>query len=219
MKVNYAKASKTQRKANLKLINETTLTKEKLKKIKNYAARKGLSIKECKQEFKKSKLFRSLFLPEVSRQNVFEKAFFAYLMDTFGIESVVKLQTVGNNALFLDDGRVVSAVQKSDDNRSKSIDFELFVDGTRFLISHKYTENEGGAQDNQYTDVHLFLQEAKSLKEAHTVCIAVVDGDYYKRNGRLQFLQKKYNSKNVKVITSEKLAWLIKSLTKKSKAA
>lgn len=211
MKVNYDAEQTKAKKANLKLLDDAVLTKDKKEKVKRYALKKGLSIKACEKEFRSNKLFRSLFIPDTSRQNVHEKAFGAWLQERFGEDNVFKLSNSGTTALFFEKGSLTQG-KKSDKNLSKSIDFDLVFNGKRFLISHKYTENEGGSQDNQYTDIQLFLKEAQAVKESKTYAIAVVDGEYYQRYSRLEFLQKLYQKKKVFVTTSDKLESLIKKI-------
>lgn len=220
MKVNYDAEQTKAKKANLKLLDDSVLTKEKKEKVKRYALKKGLSIKACEKEFRSNKLFRSLFIPDTSRQNVHEKAFGSWLQERFGEHNVFKLSNSGTTALYFEKGSLNQG-KKSDKNLSKSIDFDLVFNGKRFLISHKYTENEGGSQDNQYTDVQLFLKEAQGVKDAKTYAIAVVDGEYYQRYSRLEFLQKLYQKKKVFVTTSDKLESLLKKIapSKSKKAA
>ena len=220
MKVNYEEFKNKLKKTNLKLVDDATLTKEKRERVRSWAMKKGLSIKECESEFRKNKLFRSLFTPDVSRQNVYEKAFHTTLAHTFGWTNVSKLHNGGDQALYVEKGQLRQG-SKAAKNLAKSVDFDLVVDSKRFVISHKYTDSEGGSQDNQFTDVQLFLQECKGWKESNTFAIAVVDGEYYKRFGRLNFLKNNYETSKVFVTTSDKLESLIKSLvsSKKKKAA
>lgn len=214
MKVNYELMKKKLQKLNVKSVEDSVLTKEKRARVRSYATRKGLSIRACEKAFRTSKEFRSLFVPDVSRQNVYEKAFYESLILTFGYGSVSKLANAGDKALYVEKGRLVKG-EKSPWNLTKSVDFDLVYGGNRFVISHKYTEHEGGSQDNQLTDIKLFLQECKGWKESKTYAIAVVDGDFFKRNKRLQLLQELYQNKRVFVTTSDKLESLVKSLAKK----
>ena len=61
----------------------------------------------------------------------------------------------------------------------KSIDFEWNTKEFKIYASHKYTEMNGGAQDNQYKDIQDFLHHARDCNQKNVLFLAICDGDYY----------------------------------------
>lgn len=51
--------------------------------------------------------------------------------------------------------------------------------------------DEGGAQDNQFSNVKRFLREAQACRDPNTLFLAICDGSYYQRphDGRPSRLQ------------------------------
>lgn len=85
-------------------------------------------------------------------------------------------------------------------SKAKTIDFTFLVHSIRFYISHKCIRENGGSQDNQYRDLELFLEHARSsrsqIKGEKRYFLALCDGEYFdfpsKGNGetRLEALQR-----------------------------
>lgn len=209
MRVNYAKAVKAQQKQNLKLVTGASPDQRMRAKIKREAKRIQASERAILHLYQKSPTFRKYLAPKASRQSVHETAFFEALVRTFGKDSVVKLPSSGKNALYLEKGKVVSQSKKSPWNLSKSVDFMVEVEGTKFYICHKYTKQEGGSQDNQYADIQSVMLQGRGCQKGHV--IAVCDGEYYTPE-RMAHLNKHFTTKRVHVCTSEVLDTLIASL-------
>lgn len=79
-------------------------------------------------------------------------------------------------------------------------------------VSHKYTKDEGGAQDNQYKDIQEFLKNSRDTSLKNTIFLAICDGDYYKQKDsktgditKIERLKKLTDNKTVFVITIDEL--------------
>lgn len=132
-------------------------------KIKNHAkAFEGLITEEEIQEgILTNVIIASKFCKEPSKQNISEKL----AIQVLGVE---KLPTQGKNCIrFNDSGDIVS----SSEGHTKSADF-MYQD---YYATQKYTDGEGGAQDNQRNDVIDFLKRG-SIKNK---VVAIVDGPYW----------------------------------------
>ena len=106
----------------------------------------------------------SKFCKNPGRQNISEKL----AAEVLGLK---KLSASGKNCIrFNDEGDIVS----DKNGNTKSADF--MFDG--YYATQKYTDWEGGAQDNQYADVVDFLKRG-SIK--HKVA-AIVDGPYWDKH-------------------------------------
>ena len=107
-------------------------------------------------------------------------------------------------------------VRKGDVNKglTKSIDFRWEFDGNTYYAAHKYTKDEGGAQDNQFNDLCNFLINASKSKDENVYFLAIGDGDYYKRKykdganyylSRIDYMNSKYSSKNAVALSTDEL--------------
>ena len=49
----------------------------------------------------------------------------------------------------------------------------------KFYATHKYTNEPGGSQDNQYKDVQQFHEESRSCLNSDVYFLSITDGAYY----------------------------------------
>ena len=109
-------------------------------------------------------IIASKFCKDPGKQNISEKL----AAEVLGLN---KLPASGKNCIrFNDSGEIVSNSVGS----TKSADFKI----NDYYVTQKYTNEEGGAQDNQRNDVIDFLKKG-SLK--HKVA-ALVDGSYWDKH-------------------------------------
>lgn len=119
------------------------------------------SYEDVKNAILTSDIVASKFCKDPSKQNISENL----AAEVLGLD---KLPTQGKRCIrFSDSGDIVS----TSTGNTKSADFIL--DG--YYATQKYTDGEGGAQDNQRNDVIDFLKRG-SIK--HKVA-AIVDGAYW----------------------------------------
>lgn len=169
-------------------------------KIINWATLRGIEPDKLLLDIEQSTYFKYAFVKDPNRQNVYEKAALNFLVSTPMIKDAIKLPHNGVNALFVNKGILtpgenISRTQR-EEQKSKSIDFKFTIKpcGQRTTTltcyaMHKYTDSEGGAQDNQFSDLRLFLENCPTKRlECY---IAFADGEYYAT--RIQQLKDEFN--------------------------
>lgn len=155
------------------------------KKIINHIAFfEGLmSYEDVRQGILDNIIIASKFCKDPSKQNISEKA----AIELLGVE---KLPQVGARSIrFNDSGDIVHIAQ----GNTKSADFKL----NEYFATQKYTNETGGAQDNQRNDVIDFLKRG-SIKNK---VAAVVDGPYWDKHWRAELAKMFADNSNV-LITS-----------------
>lgn len=120
------------------------------------------------------------FAKDPLKQNFAELFQHDYLRDMKGKHAIIKMSGGGKKACYLIDGKMVSGLSKkpSGSNSTKSIDFQC--DNEYYYA--KYTDADGGAQDNQCDDGKRFIEQANIYVSQHNddkVFILLVDGAYY----------------------------------------
>lgn len=161
-----AYVEEAKRKARLANIDEVRKDIDKpqvQKKIKNHIeAFDGVMTEdEVRDAILTNIIVASKFCKEPGKQNISEKL----AIEVLGVK---KLPSQGKNCIrFNDNGDIVSTSA----GNTKSADFMY----GEYYATQKYTDGEGGAQDNQRNDVIDFLKRG-SIK--HKVA-AVVDGIYW----------------------------------------
>jgi len=127
--------------------------------------------------------FADFFVPILAKRNFFESKTLKYLQTELGYP-MVKMNHVGDHALYLSDGRIVS---NPTINSTKSFDFKMLEKRSTTFIAHKYIHENGGAQDNQFNDLKYFLVQAnkyfdadrEDLFDSNIKFMAIVDGEYF----------------------------------------
>lgn len=175
------------------------ISKETYKKIENVLEIVGIKTKEeLFEELKTSKLASAIFYmltKNPKKQNIPEKTALSILQKAN--PNIKNLPQTGKNALHLTpEGQFSSTAN----GNSKAIDFYLEKDDKKYYIFHKFTEQSGGAQDNQLRDAINFLINAKNNKEINSYFVALLDGNYYK--DKLVYLKKTYSTSRVFVMTT-----------------
>lgn len=144
-----------------------------------------------------SKVAASVLAISAEKQSIAEKAQIGYLKER-GLP-VVKLASTGSDSVRLLRGDLCYGLGKHVD-ATKAIDC---VCGHDFLYL-KWTKEQGGAQDNQASDVIDFLKKAKRYVNKHDDSvrfIAIVDGDFYDEK-KVNILNK-FTNERVLVRTSD----------------
>lgn len=145
-------------------------------RIKSYCERTGYDPRAVHERIVEDEMFRWCFVVDPIRQNVFEKIAAEHIESMTGISSFKKY---GTNDLFIVAGALKEKKElKGMRPESKSIDFSWKYDRRNFYASHKYTNESGGAQDNQYRDVQRFIEDANKIG-GRDIFVAIVDGEYY----------------------------------------
>lgn len=157
-------------------------------KIKNYCKKYNLNIEEVNSRIRaKDRITASIFIKDPLKQNITENLISVYLKTS-------KLLIGGKRCVRFDgEGNIVCV---KGNNISKSADF--YINGIYY--TQKYTNEPGGAQDNQFADVEQFLRNGS---KKHKVG-AILDGNYWKIHKKI--LEKEFAcNPNIKITCADKL--------------
>jgi hypothetical protein len=145
-------------------------------KIKNHSDKTGLDEDLIIQSIKTDKVAASHFAKDPLKQNIAEPLQIKIYNEKFNTK-IVKLSTNGKNAVWLKDGLLLN---KKQETATKSMDG--FDEENENYYYCKYTNEKGGAQDNQYKDLIKFVIECNKYCEKNTdkKCFSVlISGSYY----------------------------------------
>lgn len=157
-------------------------------KIQNHcAAFNGIMTEEqVRQAILNDVVVASKFCKDPGKQNISEKL----AAEILGLK---KLPSQGKNCIrFNDNGEIVS----TSTGNTKSADFMY----GEYYATQKYTDGEGGAQDNQRNDVIDFLKRGSI---SHKVA-AIVDGAYWDKH-ILELIAEFENNPNVLITSVTKI--------------
>jgi len=188
---------KVQNEANSLLLNNnseefsnSTSTNWLVVKVNNHINKCKLfsNVNEVLREITKSSLVASFFAKDPKKQNISEKSQLEFLN-----QKLNRLVSKPSCLYIMTDGKIEKHTKHPSNATAKSIDFESIDNSCGFDCQEYYfakvTEQGGGAQDNQWTDVRSFIEGAKknldiikSEKGDYSLgpkFIAVVDGHFY----------------------------------------
>lgn len=218
--MDYEKGYKKQVKKNNKEVLNQLDSKSMKIKIDNFADKHGYNPKEVKENIKNNEMFRSVFAKDPAKQNFYQNKAAEYIKSMNNVKNFEVLPTNGDNAKYIVNGNILEGKNlKNKNQEAKSIDFYFESGKHKIYASHKYTKNEGGAQDNQYKDVQAFLNNSRYNNLKDTKFIAICDGDYYQNKNsksgddtRIEQLQRLTDNKNVFVTDIDGLDSVLKNL-------
>lgn len=177
------------RKINIEILRKEINKKWVKTKIRNHIKKWGGMFKEeeIKNQIMENDLVASKFIKEPGKQSSHEIAACKYIQKIRKIDKIENLPS--STKTFFVNGLLT---EDRGDSNVKSVDMELTYKGEKIYVFHKYTDVEGGSQDNQYNDVINCLNNAIGTKNK---VIFICDGDYYRRKNRMVFLKNKQTSK------------------------
>lgn len=217
-KLDYEKEYKKQFKKNLNDVCNEIDSDSMKNKINNWAKKNDKSPKEVRQKILDDDFFRRCFVKEPSKQNFYQNKAADFIKNIDGVENFKTLPQNGSNALYIINGNIHKGENLKNKNQdSKSIDFYWEYNNKKFYASHKYTKEEGGAQDNQYKDIQSFLIDSRDNNLKDTNFVAICDGDYYqnkdnktKDSSRIERLKRLTNNNNTFVMTINEIPAFLK---------
>lgn len=150
-------------------------------KIDSYCLKYDYDLDYIYNKSKSDGIFVNQFVEEPGKQNLHEDTAATWLKDTlFFVDNFKQLPKSGPNIIYVIDGKVTN--NKTNDN-IKSIDFSweynFKSEKILFYATHKYTNERGGSQDNQYHDVLEFHKEASKCIDDNVFYFSITDGKYY----------------------------------------
>lgn len=147
------------------------------KKIETLAKNMNITETYARYKVKTDPDIAGLLAKDPSKQNLCELLAKEYIEMSLGQE-IIKLPSRGLNAQYVVHGVITVGRQSTD--IGKSIDFTWGSNKLTAYMTHKYTNNEGGAQDNQANDATKFLQNASYSNNKKLMFYVGCDGAYYK---------------------------------------
>ena len=182
-------------------------------KITNYSNKYDLPILFIRNKILKDNIFANQFAKDPSKQTFHQNLASDFISSLEGVKDFKTLPANGKNALYIIDGKL-GKENEIVKGTSKSIDFYWRFNGYECYAAHKYTDVDGGSQDNQYTDLIDFLKNASLSKEKKTIFFAIGDGDYYQRkhtktkneyNNKIEYMNGLYGTKHSVALTINEL--------------
>ena len=156
------------------------LDSKQLKKIENQAERYGHSIEEVLDSVLHNEVaYRAIVGKSPERMDYYEDTLVEFLKSLKCVKTAVKLPKSGPNAKYIVNGKILTGGGRRND--VKSLDLEIsFTNGEVLFAVHKYTMEDGGAQDNQYREAKETLKQIHDSRGKVSVNLAaILDGDYY----------------------------------------
>ena len=172
------------------------------KKIKEEVVRTGdiISYDEILQELCDGRYCAMrLFAKDPLKQNFAENLQIEYLKQTH-YKNIIKLKSGGLNAHYLFNGEIITNVSSApkDTQCTKSLDFLYSETDNQIYFYAKYTNDEGGAQDNQTADAQKFVVQANEYcnkNKNNKLFVLLCDGKHYSRDLKNN-LRKKIDDNN-----------------------
>ena len=112
----------------------------------------------------------------------YETTLVSYLNGLKCVKNAEKLPKSGPSAKYIVSGKIFVGGGRRND--VKSLDIEVtFKNDQKIYLVHKYTMEDGGAQDNQFREAKETLKNVYTSKKTIEINLgAVLDGDYYVKN-------------------------------------
>ncbi|WP_426461259.1 hypothetical protein [Mycoplasma hafezii] len=221
MKIEWEKIIKEKRLKNIQSVYDSIGSKWLHDKIIAESERTDIPIEKYYQEIRDLNLIViSKFAKDPSKQNIHEQIAGDFIKKIDGVTEFKILPKSGKYAKYLtSDGNVLEfqpAIKSL-----KTIDMQWKYNNCMFYASHKYTDQEGGAQDNQFEDIKKFLKSVQQRTDSNVFFIALTDGNYYQtksKNGisRLELLNTAYKGFVSVATPTDELADIMKELCDKS---
>ena len=122
-------------------------------------------------------MYASHFAINPIKQNIAEKLQLKFIQEHLSPE-YKKLPSKGKDSIYFINGKLVH--KKEENQKVKSADF--YNSQLDTYVFAKYTHEEGGSQDNQYSDVVMFIEGVDKYLECYpckTQFLILTDGEYY----------------------------------------
>ena len=185
-RVKVCNISKGKKATNKKIDGEDAPDVIPLSTIQKRSEDSGISQRKIISYLKKDddagKLLRRFFYKSPIKQGKPEKMAFEYIKKIPDVEDACNLPNFGKSALQVRNGKPCK-YKPAKKNESKSIDFQFNYNGYNVYISHKYTHESGGGQEDFKRELSVFLDDAKSAKKTDkNIFIAIGDGKFNEEN-------------------------------------
>lgn len=159
-----------------------SLDENQRQKIRNHAERFGHSEEEVVSAVLENEVaYRIIVGKNPGRMDFYEDTLVEFLNNLPQVSVASKLPKSGPGAKYLSDGEIRTGGGRQ--NHVKSLDIYVqFANGANAYIIHKYTMEDGGAQDNQFREAMGTLSQIRKKPNLEKPnIIAVLDGAYYSK--------------------------------------
>jgi len=183
--IDWEKVLKEQTKKNLLEIEEKFNTKEYREKIKKWCDKFEFDFNTIFEKVKNDHYFRAFFAKDAKKQNIYEKILANHISSFPFISNFKKLNSGGKNSLHIDRGVLRKGSEYPHNKPAKSIDFYWTIKDKKgeiieFYVFHKYIEESGRAQDNQFKEIRHCIEVGRNgSNEINKRIIFICDGDYF----------------------------------------
>lgn len=181
-------AEKQARLANAEKLRANLNAPDVQQKVRNWAERYSLEPEFVRYKVLTDDTFALTFAKDPIRQTLHQQVAAEHIKSRIPlVENFTSLPSRGPSAEYVLSGMVIGGaeVAPATNSHPKSIDFKwdfTFNGRTlRIFASHKHTRQEGGSQDNQYSDIRLFMEQARPCHNQNHLFLAICDGEYYQR--------------------------------------
>ncbi len=163
-------------------LRESDLTPSERAKIKSHASRFGHSEAEVLDiALTNLVAYFAIVGKNPGRMDYYEDALVKFLAEKPEIARVEKLPKSGPKAKYIWQGKVLVGGGRRGDVKSLDLEVE-FTNGEVLYVVHKFTQDGGGAQDNQYREAKGALAQVRLPSGfAEVNLAAVLDGEYYSK--------------------------------------
>lgn len=183
-------------------------------KINNYSEKYNIPQRFLKHRILRDPIFANQFAKDPAKQSIHQNTAASFIESITYVENFQQLPAGGQNAKYICKDGILYTGNRPSGNTVKSIDFYWIYDNKEYYAAHKYTKDEGGAQDNQWNDLMEFLANAAKSRHPNKYFLAIGDGAYYqkeyKENGikyasRIDYMNKTYSTEKALAITTDEL--------------
>jgi len=218
--IDWEKELKEQIEKNLLECEKKLDSEEYRTKIEKWCRKFGFDFNMVLEKAKSDHLFRAFFAKDPKKQNIYEKILVKYINSLEFISIFQKLNNGGKNALYIDRGVIRKGSDYPHSKPAKSVDFSWNIKNKKgeiinFYAFHKYIEESGGAQDNQFNEIKKCIEIGRNgSQEAKRRVIFICDGAYF-TDKKIKELKNLISNWNCVVLGSKELANYLLKIYKK----
>ena len=188
-RIDYQKRYNELLRKNIANVRSSIDSRDMKTKIRNYALKYDVPYAFVRRKILTDNIFALGFAKDPSKQSYNQTLALEFISENPLVLNPRQLPAGGSDALYVINGVLKDEKTMTPDDKAlqeKSIDFyweTLSNSGILYHIyaSHKYTKEEGGAQDNQYHDLCKFMKNAMASTEQSNIFLAIADGQYYQK--------------------------------------
>ncbi|RHZ36118.1 hypothetical protein [endosymbiont GvMRE of Glomus versiforme] len=218
--IDWEKALQEQVKKNLLECEKKLDNKEYRTKIEKWCRKFGFDFATIFAKAKGYQYFRAFFAKDPKKQNIYEKILTEHITSFPFVSNFQKLSSGGKNALYIDRGVLRKGSEYPHNKPAKSVDFSWTIKNDKgevinLYAFHKYIEESGGAQDNQFKEIKHCIEVGRNgSQEVNRRVIFICDGAYF-TDKKVKELKNLISNWNCVVLSSKDLEKYLRKVLKK----